>query len=156
MLKLKYANIDGDEIHFYRSKTLHTSKEKKEIEALLTPEMKQIIERWGNPDRNPTNYVFPFLTGNETPLEQKNRVKDITRRINKHMKKIGNSLGIAGISTYTARHSFASVLKRSGANIAYISESLGHSDLKTTENYLASFEKEERIKNATFLTNFGD
>jgi hypothetical protein len=48
------------------------------------------------------------------------------------------------------------VLKRSEANIAYISESLGHNDLKTTENYLASFEKEERIKNASFLTNFGD
>ena len=43
LLKLKFSNIDGDEIHFYRSKTLHTSKEKKEIEALLTPEMKQII-----------------------------------------------------------------------------------------------------------------
>jgi site-specific recombinase XerD len=70
------------------------------------------------------------------------------------MKKIGDNLGISGISTYTARHSFASVLKRSGANIAYISDSLGHSDLKTTENYLASFEKEERIKNAAFLTNF--
>lgn len=40
-----------------------------------------------------------------------------------------------------ARHFFASVLKRSGVNIAYISDSLGHSDLKTTENYLASFEK---------------
>ena len=156
MLKLKFANIDGDEIHFYRSKTLHTSKEKKEIEALLTPEMKQIIERWGNPDKNPNNYVFPFLTGNETPIEQKKRILDITCRINKHMKKIGNQLGISSISTYTARHSFASVLKRSGANIAYISESLGHSDLKTTENYLASFEKEERIKNAAFLTNFGN
>jgi len=48
------------------------------------------------------------------------------------------------------------VLKRSGSNIAYISESLGHNDLKTTENYLASFEKEERIKNASFLTNFGN
>jgi len=154
MLKLKYVNIDNDEIHFYRSKTIHTSKEKKEIEALLTPEMKKIIERWGNPDQNPDNYVFPFLTGNETPIEQKKRILDITCRINKHMKKIGKSLGISGISTYTARHSFASVLKRSGANIAYISESLGHSDLRTTENYLASFEKEERIKNAAFLTNF--
>ena len=154
MLKLKYANIDGDEIHFYRSKTLHTSKEKKEIEALLTSEMKQIIERWGNPDKSPNSYVFPFLTGNETPLEQKKRIQDITRRINKHVKKIGVKLGIPNISTYTARHSFASVLKRSGANIAYISDSLGHSDLKTTENYLASFEKEERIKNAALLTNF--
>jgi site-specific recombinase XerD len=46
------------------------------------------------------------------------------------------------------------VLKRSGANIAYISEVLGHSDLKTTENYLAFFETEERKKNALLLTNF--
>ena len=41
-----------------------------------------------------------------------------------------------------------------GVNIAYISESLGHSDLKTTENYLASFEREERQKNAELLTRF--
>ena len=152
MLKLKYSNIDGNDIHFYRSKTLHTSKEKKEIEALLTPEMKQIIERWGNPNKTPDNFVFPFLTGNETPMEQKMRIQDVTRRINKRLKMISDKLGIPGISTYTARHSFASVLKRSGANIAYISESLGHCDLKTTENYLASFEKEERIKNAALLT----
>lgn len=156
LLKLKYSNIDGDEIHFYRSKTLHTSKEKKEIEALITPEMKQIIERWGNSDKSPNSYIFPFLDGYNTPMEQKKRTQDVTRRINKRLKMIGDNLGISGISTYTARHSFASVLKRSGANIAYISESLGHSDLKTTENYLASFEKEERIKNAAFLTNFGD
>lgn len=154
LLKLKFSNIDGDEIHFYRSKTIHTSREKKEIEALLTPEMKRIIERWGNPDRNPNNYVFPFLDGYNTPLGQKKRTQDVTRRINKRLKMIGDALGISGISTYTARHSFASVLKRSGANIAYISESLGHSDLKTTENYLASFEKEEREKNAKLLTNF--
>ena len=63
-----------------------------------------------------------------------------------------DALSISRISTYTARHSYASVLKRSGTNIAYISEILGHSDLKTTENYLASFEKEERIKNAALLT----
>ena len=156
MMKLKFSNIDSDEIHFYRSKTLNTSREKKEIEALLTPEMKQIIERWGNPDKSPDNYVFPFLDGYKTPLEQKKRVQDVTRRINKHLKIIGDKLGISGVSTYTARHSYATVLKRSGANISYISESLGHSNLKTTENYLASFEKEERIKNAAFLTDFGD
>ncbi|MDR1090559.1 MAG: site-specific integrase [Prevotella sp.] len=156
LLKLKFSNIDGDEIHFYRSKTLHTTKDKKEIEALITPEMKQIIERWGNPNKSSDNYIFPFLTGEETPLQQKRAIQDVTHRINKRLKKIGEAIGISGLSTYTARHSYASVLKRSGANIAYISESLGHSDLKTTENYLASFEKEERIKNAAFLTNFGD
>ena len=156
MLKLKYSNIDGDEIHFYRAKTLNTSKDKKEIEVLLTPEMKQIIDKWGNTDKSSNNYIFPFLTGEETPLQQKRTIQDVTHRINKRLKKIGEAIGISGLSTYTARHSFASVLKRSGVNIAYISESLGHSDLKTTENYLASFEKEERVKNAKFLTNFGD
>ena len=72
------------------------------------------------------------------------------------MKLIGKNLDIGRITTYTARHSFATVLKRSGANIAYISESLGHNDLKTTESYLASFEKDERIKNAALLTNFSN
>ena len=84
----------------------------------------------------------------------KNRTKDLTHSINKRMKEVGEQLGIGPISTYTARHSFATVLKRAGANIAYISESLGHSDLKTTENYLASFEREEREKNAQILTKF--
>lgn len=70
------------------------------------------------------------------------------------MNAIGQELGIGAILTYTARHSFATVLKRAGANIAYISESLGHQDLKTTENYLAAFEKEERRHNAELLTNF--
>ena len=110
--------------------------------------MKQIIDRWGNPDKSPGNYIFPFLDEYDTPIEQKKRVQDITRRINKRLKKIGNALNISGISTYTARHSFASVLKRSGANIAYISESLGHSDLKTTENYLASDRKSTRLNSS--------
>ncbi|MDR1557709.1 MAG: tyrosine-type recombinase/integrase [Tannerellaceae bacterium] len=95
--------------------------------------MKQIIEKWGNLDKSPDNYVFPFLTGNETPLKQKKRVQGITHRINKHIQKIEDKLGMLNISTYTARHSFASVLKRSGANISYISDSLEHSDLKTTK-----------------------
>jgi len=45
--------------------------------------------------------------------------------------------------TYTARHSFASVLKKSGVNIALISEALGHSDLATTQIYLDSFDNEQ-------------
>ncbi|MCA6042994.1 tyrosine-type recombinase/integrase [Bacteroides thetaiotaomicron] len=55
---------------------------------------------------------------------------------------------------HCTRHSFATVLKRGGAKTSYISESLGHSNLTVTENYLACFEKEERIRNARLLTNF--
>ena len=42
--------------------------------------------------------------------------------------RIIEELGIGNITTYTARHSYATVLKRSGVNISYISESLGHTD----------------------------
>ena len=82
-------------------------------------------------------------------MRQKLKTQYLTRAINKRMATIGAALGIGDISTYTARHSFATVLKRAGANIAYISESLG-----PTENYLSSFEREERVKNAELLTKF--
>ncbi|MDR2948341.1 MAG: site-specific integrase [Prevotella sp.] len=154
ILRLKYLNIRNGEICFTRAKTIRTSKVKKELYAIVTPEMQVIIDKWGNPNKSPDSYIFPYLEGYESPEEEKDRIKDVVRRCNKKLKVIGDAIGITGISTYTARHSYATVLKRSGANIAYISESLGHNDLKTTENYLASFEREEREKNAKLLTNF--
>ncbi|MDR2036532.1 MAG: site-specific integrase [Bacteroidales bacterium] len=152
LLKLKFSNIVGDEICFYRQKTIRTSKVKREIQAMITPEIQSIIDRWGNSDKNPDNYIFPYLKGGETPMQERKKVMDVTKRTNRKLKEISEAIGIKGISTYTARHSYATVLKRSGTNIAFISESLGHNDLKTTENYLASFEQEERKKNAALLT----
>ena len=153
LVKLKYKNIHDGEICFVRQKTERTNKTIKEICVPITPEMETIIKRWGN-EPLPDNLIFPYLEGVDDPIKHKHLTKDLTRRINKRMKRIGQALGIENITTYTARHSFATVLKRSGANISYISESLGHSDLKTTEAYLASFEKEERQKNARLLTQF--
>ena len=155
LIKLKYSNIIDREIYYIRQKTERTTKNRKEIGAFIVPEMQAIIDKWGNPV-DLDNYIFPYLKGNETPLQRKDISKDVTKRINKRMKHIGKELGIGDVTTYVARHSFATVLKRSGANISYISESLGHSDLKTTEAYLANFEKGERTKNAHLLTNFNE
>ena len=152
-VKLKYGDIVNGELCFVRQKTERTTRTRKEIHVIVSEPMQKIIDRRGNVPE-PDNYIFPVLTGNETALEQKRKTQYLTRAINKLMTMIGKALGIDHISTYTARHSFATVLKRSGANIAYISESLGHQDLKTTENYLASFEREEREKNAELLTKF--
>jgi integrase len=156
MLKLKFGNIENGELSFYRSKTIKISKKKTKIQVIVTPEMTQIIKRWGNSDKGAENYIFPFLKGGENAEDIRRITADVTKRINFKMDYVAKELDLPHISTYTARHSFATVLKRSGANIAYISESLGHNDLKTTENYLASFEREEREKNASLLTNFGD
>lgn len=152
-VKLKYRDIVNGEICFVRQKTERTTKTRKEIRVVISEPMQRIIDQWGNPC-NDDNFIFPILTGKESALEQKHKTQYLTRTINKRMEEIGKALGIDHISTYTARHSFATVLKRSGANIAYISESLGHQNLKTTENYLASFEKEERIKAADMLTKY--
>ncbi len=152
-VKLKYGDIVNGELCFVRQKTERTTRTRKEIHVIVSEPMQKIIDRRGNVPE-PDNYIFPVLTGNETALEQKRKTQYLTRAINKRMAMIGKALDIGHISTYTARHSFATVLKRSGVNIAYISESLGHQDLKTTENYLASFEREEREKNAELLTNF--
>lgn len=152
-VKLKFQQIVNGEICFVRQKTERTTKTRKEIRVIVSDRMQAIIDRWGN---NPSidDFIFPILNGKEDAFALKHKTKYLTKAINKRMAQIGKQLGIGNISTYTARHSFATVLKRAGVNIAYISESLGHSDLKTTENYLASFEREEREKNARLLTQF--
>ena len=152
-VKLRYRDIVNGEICFVRQKTERTTKTRKEIHVVVIERMQAIINRWGNPSR-PDIFIFPILDGTEDAMRRKMKTLYITRAINKRMKEVGEKLGIGNISTYTARHSFATVLKRAGANIAYISESLGHQDLKTTENYLSSFEREERVKNAEILTKF--
>ncbi len=154
ILQLKYSDISNGEVSFYRQKTITKTKNKQKIYATVVPEMETIINKWGNPDRKPGNYIFPILKPGLTPVEILLQTKNTTHLINDKMTKIGLALGIGKITTYTARHSYATVLKRSGANISYISESLGHTDLSTTENYLASFEADERKKNSGKLTAF--
>lgn len=153
LVRLKFNNIDDDEISFVREKTKRTTRVIKEIRATITPEMQIIIDKWGNPP-SPDSFIFPLINHTSDPIQHAKEVKDLIKKINKRTKQIGGELGIGRITTYTARHSFATVLKRSGANMSFISESLGHSDLKTTESYLDSFEKEERAKNANLLTQY--
>ena len=153
LLQLKYSNISDGEIYWIRQKTARTSKKKQEIRAIIVEEMQRIIDLHGNPPLS-NNYIFPYLQGGESHERQREIVMDITKRINRKMKNIAKKLDIGNVSTYTARHSFATILKYSGANTDYIKEQLGHASLETTENYLKSFEKDERTKNAAFLTNF--
>ena len=47
------------------------------------------------------------------------------------------------LTTYVARHSYATILKRAGVSTSIISESLGHSSEKITQVYLDSFDNEQ-------------
>ena len=153
LIKLKYSNIVDGEICFVRQKTEKRAKNQKLIRVALIPALQHIIDKWGNLKVD-SNYIFPYLEGGESDEERYKKTRELYKRINKRMKLIGEEIGIENITTYTARHSFASTLKRQGANIFYISDCLGHTDIRTTESYLSSFEKEDRTKNASLLVDF--
>lgn len=154
--RLKYSNVEKDKIIFIRAKTERTSiKSLKPIVAMLTPEAKEILQRWGKAPAHPDKYVFGILSEGVTAERERALVQQATKTINKYVKRIATAVGIEkDITTYTARHSFSTILKRSGAPIEFISESLGHHDLKTTEHYLDSFEDDVKKHYSGLLTNF--
>jgi site-specific recombinase XerD len=71
------------------------------------------------------------------------RIQNFVGLINYWMKEILMNLGIdKKATTYVARHTFSTVLKRSGASTEAIQEALGHTNIKTTETYLDSFDRD--------------
>ena len=129
--------IEGKRLHYIRQKT------GKLIKLGLSEEALKIIKRYAVESKG---YLFPILNAqlHKTPLQKQNRIHKMLGKVNKNLKLLAAQLGVeANMTTYVARHSFASVLKKSGVNIALISEALGHSDLATTQIYLDSFDNEQ-------------
>lgn len=153
---LKFKNIQGEYIIFERSKTERAMRsDPKPITVFINDDMKATMKRWGNKESAPNNYVFPIMEQGISPLRQYELMQLFVHFINDWMKHILNNLGIdKKATTYVARHTFSTVLKRSGASTEYIQEALGHSNIKTTENYLDSFEKEVKKDFAKRLTAF--
>jgi integrase len=152
---LKWKNIDGDWLRYERAKTSRTKKDGKLISVSLKPEAKAIISRWGLPSLSPDTFIFPHLSKGMTPEREREIYQQLTKTINKYVKLIAKELKInKEVTTYFARHSFATILKNSGASTEFISEALGHSGTKTTQNYLAGFEQEAIHKATEALTAF--
>ena len=136
---LKYGNIQNGRVQYIRKKT------GKPINFRLTDEMHAIISKYRRGSETDEDYIFPILDRriHKTEQQQFDRIHKMRRNTNCWLRKIGQTVGIEHLTTYVARHTFATVLKRSGVNIAIISESLGHSDLSTTQIYLDSFENSQ-------------
>jgi len=137
---LQYADIQNDRVHYSRSKT------SKEMNCHIIPEAKRIIDKHSKPNSTDDDYIFPILNRNIHISEQQihNRIHKVLGKVNTNLKTLSTKIGLkTPLTTYVARHTFATVLKRSGVNIGIISESLGHSDLKTTQIYLDSFENSQ-------------
>lgn len=60
---LKWKNIDEDFIIIKREKTKFTIRTNpRNILIPINEDMQAIIERWGNKDKEPDNFIFPILT----------------------------------------------------------------------------------------------
>lgn len=90
-------------------------------------------------------YLFPILSSkHKTEQQRLNRLHKVITKVNKALKIIGEELHIPiKLTTYVARHSYATVLKRAGVATSIISESLGHSSEKVTQIYLDGFENNQ-------------
>ncbi len=155
MSLLKYENIKNDVIEFVRAKTSRTKRKIEPIRVPLTEDLSNIITKWGNKNVNGSQYIFPILTSGLTPERERQLIQQLTHVLNCHMKTIVKDLGISGTATtYAARHSFATILKRNGVSTEFISEALGHSSLRTTQSYLAGFEDESKREVSNLLTSF--
>ena len=140
MATLRHCDIVDGRIYYSRHKT------QKLLSFQLVPNAMRIIEKYSKANHAQEDYIFPILDRSEHKTAQQifNRTHKVLRKVNRELKMLGEQIGLEmPLTTYVARHTFATVLKRSGVSVALISESLGHSDLSTTQIYLDSFENSQ-------------
>lgn len=137
MMKLKWSDIVDNRIYYTRAKT----KGKFNIEII--PEIQKILDYYKTQNR-PTEYVFPILLKDSlTPKQIDYRKHQVLGRYNYKLKQIAELTKVEKhLTTYVARHSFATILKQIGTSTDVISELMGHSDVQITMTYLKEFDTE--------------
>lgn len=150
---LKCSDIRNDSFTYFRAKTFGKSVEKTPITVYLNDFSKSVIEKYGSTNKN--GYVFTIIQLKEDSTEQFKKVKNFTRLVNDYIKRIAMRCELPNdISTYWARHSFASNSIRKGVSMEFISEALNHSNLSVTKNYFAGFEDEAKKEFAKNILDF--
>lgn len=140
MAALKAENISNNRINYLRAKTRY----KQKFSILILPPVKDILEYFEtHPEKG--NYLLPILndTVYRTPQQKRTRIQTVLKQCNRKLKLLNKPLEIdTPITTYCARHSWATILKREGVPIAAISEGMGHETEETTTIYLGSFDND--------------
>ena len=156
LMKRRNLSQDLSQFEFIREKTKNTSRgDMKSITLFLNGFAQEVLSKYGSLDMGQDSLIFDIVSPGASPEQQKREVKAFTRFVNQHMKKLAESLGVdSRISTYWARHSFATNAIRKGASMEFIQESLGHGDLKTTKNYFAGFDQEAKKEFSENLMKF--
>jgi len=141
---------------YYREKTKRTSKaNQKPVVVFLNQYSKNFIKQYGNKEIKRSNLIFNIFTKDMSEEERYRKSHNFTRFLNQHLKLLAKANSLPeDISTYWARHSFATYSIRSGASLEQISQALNHHDLSTTKGYFAGFEDDAMRALTDNLMNF--
>jgi site-specific recombinase XerD len=153
---LKTRDLQADTFKFIRAKTINSRKESlSEVVVYLSTFAKEVLLKYGNKMNGPDDFVFPILLKEDDSQKRRSKIQGFTKFINTHLKKLAIAEGLTGdISTYFARHSFASNAIRQGASMEFVMEALSHNNIQTTKGYFAGFEDEAKKEIMEGLMNF--
>jgi integrase len=134
MALLTHRNIEGTRLRYERKKT------GDRFNLPLNDICVEIIERHRNECTG--DYVLPIVLQPDcTGAKLEKHIQDRRSRITHYMLQTGRKLNLPiNLTTYVARHTFATLARNKNVPIAAISELLGHEDIKTTQIYLKSLE----------------
>ena len=108
--------------------------------------MQRIVDKYSR-NTYKTPYLLPIIKS--TSRDENNQYKVAIHTVNYNLKRLSKLLDIPTITTYVARHTWASVAMSKNIPISVISEGMGHESEKTTQIYLASLDN-RIIDNANF------
>jgi integrase/recombinase XerD len=154
--QLKQRDLHSTYITFKREKTKRSIRGNPVIITVLRNNyIDQIIKKWGIKSVDPDHYIFGIVNQTDSFELIRKKIKQFTDVTNDWTKKIGKELSFElSLTSYVARHSFATILVRSGAPLKLASQTLGHQSITTTEKYFAGFDLDAQAKYIKALTNF--
>lgn len=134
-----YKISELEQITYTRAKT----RNRKIFTMAILEPVQTIIDYFALHPLKSKNYLLPILDDEKHPTEKqkKTRVQSLLKKVNRDLKTLGTDAKIkTPVTTYVARHSWATIMKTKGTATAVISEAMGHPDEKTTQIYLEDFE----------------
>ena len=124
---LKWHQINDSVMHYARHKTGH------KVCVNVEPCMAEIINRHAITG---SEYVFPLLAGTTADNVHPTYLKRL-RSYNYALRRLSSLINTSRtLSSYVARHSWASLAYRSGLDISQIAKAMGHTKLSTTLIYI--------------------
>lgn len=135
LVYLRKSDVKDNTLIYFRQKT------KKIMYVTIEECAKKIIKRYADECKN-SIYLLPIIKG--VGEEGHKQYRSALRLYNKHLHQISKLLKLGIILTsYVARHSWATTAKNTDIPISIISTSMGHASEKVTHFYLDSFDNKK-------------